>query len=93
MQAFSILSQVGMSNRAAYYSGRGAGYGDLTTERLVGIKNLIKRFHGDKAALSFVLMVQFMPDLGATDFINNLSQVLMPKVITFLFVPNLFVFV
>ena len=67
-----MLSNVGMSSRPAYYSGRGATLSDLNSEKLLKIQSQIEKKHGKDASKAFVNMIQSMSNLNATDFIENL---------------------
>ena len=71
MEIIDIIYECGMSSRPEYYSGRGAITCDLNSKQLFKFHSLIKAHHGEKAATAFVDMVEDMPNMNATDFLNN----------------------
>lgn len=62
-----------MSTSPSYYSGRGATTTDLDDASLEKIWTAIKTHQGAEAAQAFVLMVESIPVLSATDFLITLS--------------------
>ena len=64
----------GMSVRPEFYSGRGAIRCDLNSQSLEKIWTCIQKNFGDEAAESFVIMVERMPKLTATDFLIALAR-------------------
>jgi hypothetical protein len=63
----------GMSTRPSYYSGRGATTSDLNDSTLEKIWTAIKANRGEEAAHAFVLMVEAIPVLSATEFLITLA--------------------
>jgi hypothetical protein len=63
----------GMSTRPDFYSGRGAITADLDDTILEKLWTAIKANRGDEAAAAFVLMVEAIPVLSATDFLITLA--------------------
>jgi hypothetical protein len=74
MNLIDILHCSGMSSRPGFYSGRGANGSDLTARHLDVIWVGIKAEFGEAAADSFVLMVEALPILAATDFLLALFR-------------------
>ena len=67
-----IVREAGMSDRPAYYSGRGATLSDLNSDRLGTIHRLIKEQLGDDQAQAYVQMVAGLDKASATGFLNSL---------------------
>ncbi len=72
MKIYDIVSQAGMSTRPEFYSGRGAIRSDLNSDILFKIHHGIGKHFGEPASESFVLLVEAMPELSATAFLNEL---------------------
>lgn len=72
MELTEIVRQAGMSDRPAFYSGRGATTSDLDGRKLKKIHDLIKSEIGEKEADGYILMVAGMKELSATAFLNTL---------------------
>jgi len=68
--ACHILETNGLSGSAGYYWGRGVNKSDLTETMMVAIYAQLKRFD-EKLAKGFGEIVQQIPYLTATDFINT----------------------
>ena len=74
MEARGIVSEIGMSTRPEFYSGRGAIACDLNDAKLGKIYQGIQREHGEDAAKQFAQMVADIPKLSATDFLVTLYR-------------------
>ncbi len=72
MDARLIVQEAGMSERPAYYSGRGTVTSDLNSMILTKIAALIEKHHGEDAKKNFVKMVAGLKEANATDFLNEL---------------------
>ena len=70
--AKEIVRNVGMSDRAEYYSGRRANRRDLSGEMLHNIYLQIKEKLGEEPAKEFVTMVEKLPSLTASNFLKAL---------------------
>jgi len=70
--AMQIVSAAGMSDRPAFYSGRGAVTCDLNDTILEQIYQGIRKGRGEEPAEEFVKMVAYIPELNATDFLLTL---------------------
>ncbi len=67
-----IIEANNVNVRPEYYSGRGATTSDLDGTKLEGIYQGIKSKFGEKAAESYVKMVDGMKVMSATAFLNEL---------------------
>jgi len=64
-----LLHRVGLTSRPEYFSGRGEG--DITSEHLKKLYNLIREYKGFLAAENFVAMVKGIHELTGTSFIRK----------------------
>ncbi len=71
LTAVGIVYKAGMCPSPEYYSGRGATSVDLNPQHLEKIYSLIAENYGAEPAVNFVKMVEDIPVLSATDFINS----------------------
>lgn len=69
-----FIQEAGMSTRPEFYSGRGAISCDLSPLHLQKIHAAIRKTVGPDAATQFVVMVDSLPKLSATDFLLACQQ-------------------
>lgn len=68
-----ILQSSGLSDRSSLYSGRGVNIGDLNSDKLLRMHAKLRRINPNYL-VSFYDLIDSMPTLGATEFIESFQN-------------------